>query len=200
MNESLKRWPSLVGKEAPQLFNVRFRESIPDAANTMNAWAEICSTERSALLAEALRLGGRLRLQVRGESMLPALWPGDIAAIEECRLSEVRRGDIVLATRDGRLFLHRFLRHHPAGGFTLRGDSMPKPDPAFAPHALVARLVSSAPRHRILEALSPRWCRALGFVLCYCGIARRLALRLHRRWNAPAENVDALTPASRGTA
>lgn len=166
----------------------------------MNTWAEICSTERSALLAEALRLGGRLRLQVHGESMLPALWPGDVAEIEECPLSEVRRGDIVLATRDGRLFLHRFLRHCPAGGFILRGDSMPKPDTAFTPHALVARLVSSVPGHRILEALSPRWCRALGFVLCYCGIARRVALRWHRRWDRPAENVDALTPASRGTA
>ncbi len=198
MNESLRRWPSLVGREAPPPFNVRFRENTPDAANTMNAWPEICGPERSALLAEALRLGGRLRLQVHGESMLPALWPGDIVEIEPCRMGELRRDDIVLATRNGRLFLHRFLRHCPAGGFILCGDSMPKPDPAFASSALVARMVFRTPGRRIIGALPPRWSRAFGFVLCYCGIARRLALRWHRRGSAPAEHIGTLTPASRG--
>jgi hypothetical protein len=166
----------------------------------MNVWPEICSTERSALLTEALRLGRRLRLQVHGESMLPTLWPGDIAEIEECRVNEVRRGDIVLATREGRLFLHRFLHHCPVDGFILRGDSMPQPDPVFAANALVARLVAIEPRRRIFGTLSPRWSRAVGFLLCYCGIARRLALRAHRRWNARAENAKVLAPASRGNA
>ncbi len=165
----------------------------------MNARPEIHGAERSALLAEALRLQERQRLQVYGESMLPALWPGDIAEIEACGVSEVRRGDIVLAQRDGRLCLHRFLGHSPEGGFLLRGDSMPKPDPVFPPEALLARLVFADPRRRIFSFLSPRWSRALGLLLCYCGLARRLALRWHRRWRAQ-ETREFLLSTSRGAA
>ena len=47
--------------------------------------------------------------QVHGESMLPALWPGDVVEIESCSLEDIRPGEIVLAQRDGRLFLHRFV-------------------------------------------------------------------------------------------
>jgi hypothetical protein len=165
----------------------------------MNARPEIHSTQRSALLVEALRLRGRQRLQVYGESMLPALWPGDIAEIKACAMREVRNDDIVLATREGRLFLHRFLGHCPDGGFLLRGDSMPKPDPVFPPGAFLGRLVSAAPKRRMFASLSLRWSRALGLLLCYCGTARRLALRWHHRWDAQ-ENLDRWLPASRGTA
>jgi hypothetical protein len=162
----------------------------------MNTGQEICSFERSALLTEALRIGGRLRLRVYGESMLPALWPGDVAEIEESEVKEARRGDIVLAVRDGRVFLHRFMRHLPRGGFVLRGDSMPKPDPAFASDAFVARLISIEPRKIMFRNLSPRWSRAAGIVFCYCGVARRIGLRLHRRWHTRTDNLDTLAPAS----
>ena len=165
----------------------------------MSARPEIHSAERSALLAEALQLQERQRLQVYGQSMLPALWPGDIAEVEACRVSEVRRGDIVLAHRDGRLFLHRFLGDSPDGGFLLRGDSMPMPDPVFPPEAMLARLVSAAPRRRRFGSLSSGWSRALGLLLCYCGIARRAALRWHRRSNAQ-ENFQTVLSTSRGAA
>ncbi len=163
----------------------------------MSARPEIHSAERSALLAEALRLHERQRLQVYGESMLPALWPGDIAEIEACLLSEVRRGDIVLAHRGGRLFLHRLVGHCLDGGFLLRGDSMAKPDPVFPPDALLARLVSAAPERRMFGSLSSKWSRALGLLFCYCGIARRLALRWHHRSNAQ-ENLESVLGTSRG--
>ena len=71
------------------------------------------SAEGSALVADALRRSGRLRqivrLRVHGESMLPALWPGDVVEIASCSPEDVRPGEIVLALRDGRLFLHRFV-------------------------------------------------------------------------------------------
>src|SRR6202163_1814360 len=95
------------------------------------------SAERSALVADALRrFGQSVRLRVHGESMLPALWPGDVVEIAGCSLEDVRPGEIVLARRDGRLFLHRLVGRFDGpstpNGFLLRGDSMPAPDPQFA--------------------------------------------------------------------
>jgi len=67
------------------------------------------SAAGSALVADALRGRGSLRLRVHGESMLPTLWPGEVVEIEGCPPEEVRPGEIVLARRDGRLFLHRLV-------------------------------------------------------------------------------------------
>jgi hypothetical protein len=147
----------------------------------MNALQESWNAERSALAADALHRGGRLRLQVRGESMLPSVWPGDTVEVADCQLEDIHPGEIVLALREDRLFLHRFLAHRKDGGFQLRGDSMAAPDPIFPSTGFQGRLVG------ILRAgcasplpvpLRP-WSRALGVLLCYCGIARRLALKIH---------------------
>src|SRR5208337_571164 len=113
-----------------------------DASAARSSW----SAERSALAADVLRRGGRLRLRVHGESMLPALWPGDVVEIASCSLEDVRPGEIVLARREGRLFLHRLVRRclvapGTPNGFLLRGDSMPGSDPQFPPEALLGRLV-----------------------------------------------------------
>lgn len=173
-------------------------------------------------------LPGRVRLRVYGQSMLPALWPGDVVEIESCALENVQPGEIVLAQRDGRLFLHRFLAPCPPNGFLLRGDSMPGPDPQYFREALLGRLVSrvewpapegasgldevavslkqypdtkpSADVNRSPDAkrspdtkrgvfaacrvalrleLRAKWSRAVGMVFCHCGVARRLALKLH---------------------
>ena len=52
--------------------------------------------ERSALAAASLCESGRLRLQLRGESMLPTLWPGDVVEIASCSVDDVHPGEIVL--------------------------------------------------------------------------------------------------------
>src|SRR5271157_6211990 len=108
--------------------------------NATNAAHSSWSAERSALLADVLHRGHGLRqgvrLRVHGESMLPALWPGDVVEIASCSLEDVRPGEIVLARREGRLFLHRLVRRclvapGTPNGFLLRGDSMPGSDPQF---------------------------------------------------------------------
>src|SRR5712671_4942005 len=118
------------------------------------------SAERSALVADALRRSGRLgqsvRLRVHGESMLPALWPGDVVEIASCSLEDVRPGEIVLALRDGRLFLHRFLTPCKPSGFLLRGDSMPGPDPRFPPGAMLGRLVRRVGEERDIATITQR--------------------------------------------
>jgi hypothetical protein len=165
-----------------------------------------------------LRRSGRLRqivrLRVHGESMLPALWPGDVVEVANCSPEDVRPGEIVLALRDGRLFLHRFVgRFNDAckpSGFLLRGDSMPGPDPQFPTEALLGRLVRKVDKGRAVcpAALRPgfraNWLsmkssRALGTLLCHCGVARRLALKLHSRGQASARelrNSDAVADMS----
>ncbi len=172
-----------------------------DASAARSIW----SAERSALAADVLRRGGRLRLRVHGESMLPALWPGDVVEIASCSLEDVRPGEIVLARREGRLFLHRLVRRCLAApgtlnGFLLRGDSMPGSDPQFPPEALLGRLVRRADKGRTVSAAALRpwfggkWSGAVGMLFCHCGVARRLALRLHHRWKASARELRNAEP------
>jgi hypothetical protein len=151
------------------------------------------SAVRSALVADALRRsdGSRARPLVRGkihgESMLPTLWPDDVVEIESCLPEDVRPGEIVLAQRDDRLVLHRLVGPCTPNGFLLRGDCVPGCDPQYPPEALLGRLVRSAGQGRAVSALALRpgfgvkWSRAVGMLLCHCGLARRLALKLHGR-------------------
>jgi Peptidase S24-like len=148
---------------------------------------------RSALVAEVLKRESfissdplkSVRMRVQGESMLPALWPGDIVEIAPCTISGLRAGEIVLAWRDGRLFLHRFVSRCDSGGFLLCGDSLQSPDRRFPQEALLGRLVCrvSGGRARFKSTLRPGFAakcsRTFGILLCYWGLARRVALRLH---------------------
>ena len=147
-----------------------------DLDGTPNDSSATWETERllvaGELAAESLRASGRLRLRVRGESMLPTLWPGDVVEIARCSVEEVRPGEIVLAMRGGRFFLHRIVVRCGLDGFVLRGDSMPNVDPEFSNDALIGRL-ASCPR-----SLIP-YPRVIGRLLCYCRPLRRLALRVH---------------------
>jgi hypothetical protein len=144
----------------------------------MSASASL-SPQREALALEALRRTGRLRLHLHGESMLPALWPGDMAEIGACSLNDVRRGEIVLALRDGRFFLHRFLAPREHDGFVTRGDSMPGPDPVFPADALLGKLMHVVRGgHTVSAAVRPR-SPVVGMLFCYCSYARRAALRFH---------------------
>jgi hypothetical protein len=170
--------------------------------NTTSAKPLSWSAERSALAADALRRSGHLRLQVHGESMLPALWPDDVVEIASCSLEDVRPGEIVLARRDGRLFLHRLVAPYTPNGFLLRGDSMPGPDPLFPPEALLGRLVGGAdeggavsvPARRL--GFSASCFRAVGVLLCHCSVARRLALKLHRHWKSAPREFSVSEPAA----
>jgi hypothetical protein len=185
--------------------------------NAASAERSSWSAEGSALVADALRRSGHLRLQVQGESMLPTLWPGDVVEIASCSLADVRLGEIVLARREGRLFLHRFAAHCTPDGFLLRGDSMPNPDPLFPSEALLGRLVRRADEERSVSAPALRlgfgatwfgvtwsgaewsgvkWSRAVGLLLCHCSLARRLALKLHSRWKTSRRESRNSEPAA----
>ena len=143
--------------------------------------------ERAEFVAEALRSAGCLRLRVHGREHAPRPLAGSLTVeVSPCSIQDLQIGEIVLAFRNGRLFLHRLV-HFPNLGlelgnnFILRGDSMPKPDPAYPREALLGRVVSSAESHPTFARMA--LARAAGLVFCYSGIARRLALKLHKRVN-----------------
>jgi hypothetical protein len=158
--------------------------TVADAASTpRSSW----SAEGAALVAEALRGARslhhtpRVRLRVRGESMLPSLWPDDVVEIASCSMDDLRPGEIVLALREGRFFLHRLVAPCTPNGFRLRGDSMPGCDPSYPPEALLGRFLRRLDEGQGFS--SPAFSRALGRLFCHCGVARRLALTSHRRRN-----------------
>ena|SRR3974390_1503683 len=142
--------------------------------------SESRSAARATLAVEALRQSGHLRLQVWGASMLPSLWPGDVAEVTSCVIEDVQPGQIILAFCDDRFYLHRLQRREESG-FITRGDSMPQSDPAFAASALLGKVVRVARSGRLLgdPPRAGKLARGLGRLLCYCGPARQVALRLH---------------------
>ena len=85
------------------------------------------------LASEVLHSSGRLKLKVTGSSMLPSVFPGDTVIVERTDVSGTREGDIVLVSRDGRLFAHRLLEKRTEAHASIvltKGDSMRQADPA----------------------------------------------------------------------
>ena len=135
--------------------------------------------------------------------MLPTLWPDDVVEIASCSVDDVHPGEIVLALREDRFFLHRFLGRSQANGFLLRGDSMRSPDPQYPNEALLGRLVSRADQNqsrtqrrahiqaqtRPFLSLGPL-SRAIGQLLCFCGPARSLVLKVHDRRKRDARKIQ----------
>lgn len=137
--------------------------------------------EREALAVDALRTSGRLRIGVRGASMLPALWPGDVVEIVAHSFAEVQPGEVVLISRDGRLFVHRVIARSGTDSFVARGDSMPQSDPLYDSRSLLGKIEGVVRNGRAVQSpIAPRLLhRALGFVFCHFDLARRIALKIH---------------------
>ena len=75
------------------------------------------------LALASLRASGRLRVRVAGSSMLPAIRPGDVISVRAGDPHDARPGEVVLFTREGRLFAHRVVRRS-SGALVTRGDAL----------------------------------------------------------------------------
>jgi hypothetical protein len=93
------------------------------------------------LAGEVLRSFGSLRLQVRGWSMLPVIWPGDILELERVKAGDLSPGEIVLFSRDRRLFAHRVLKSSGSAVLTC-GDTLPYADPVVPEDELLGRVAA----------------------------------------------------------
>ena len=120
-----------------------------------------------ALVSDVLRSFGRVRIRVRGSSMLPCVLPGDILAVQRQQLHDVAPGDIVLFTHENRLFAHRVVERITPGALTRGaaclvtcGDSVPENDPPVFARQLLGRVTFIIRRDRRISpaaTFSARW-------------------------------------------
>jgi hypothetical protein len=137
------------------------------------------------LLADLLRAGQSVRLEVTGHSMAPFLRPGDVLTIAPCRGASPSQGEVVaFAPREDRLLVHRLVARRE-DGLLLRGDAAPQADPLVA-RADVLGVVTRAERcgQRVRVGLGPER-RAVAW-LSRIGLLRLLGrLRAGRRAGEP---------------
>ncbi len=141
------------------------------------------------LAREAIRDSGNLRLQVSGWSMLPMVWPGDTLTVESVEMRALVEGDIVLFSRDRRLFAHRLVAKGLAdGGLVTRGDAMPVADPPLDQERVLGRVSSIHRDGRCFEParrlrLSER---AVAVLVRSSRLAARVVVGVHgirRKWS-----------------
>jgi signal peptidase I len=139
-------------------------------------------TVKCELAGEVLRSSGELRLQVTGWSMLPAIWPGDTLVLESITSDSVSEGDIVLFSRDRRLFAHRVVtKNVEHSGMLTRGDAMPAPDPVVCKDELLGKVSFIMRNGRcIAPSRSLRFSeRAIATLVRSSGFAARVAVGVH---------------------
>ena len=98
------------------------------------------------LVSDVLRSFGSVTVRVTGSSMLPCILPGDILEVQRQELHEVDPGDIVLFSRNDRLFAHRVVsctRQSDACLVTC-GDALDENDPPVFAHQVLGRVASIA--------------------------------------------------------
>lgn len=111
----------------------------------MNRREDVAETVACGLAAEVVRTFGTVCLRVLGTSMVPSILPGDLISVQRVGVSEVSKGEIVLWSREGRLFAHRVVAC--AGSLEkplliTRGDRIRHNDPPVSPNQLLGRVTS----------------------------------------------------------
>jgi hypothetical protein len=142
------------------------------------------NTLKREIAGEILRWFGTLRLQVTGHSMLPSVWPGDVLLIERCDFGQVSPGELVLYTREGKLFAHRMIC---AGAdvkgphFVTQGDAMTAPDFPVSPSEFLGRVshIVHAGKCRAPSSALSLPDKLLASAARYSTSASRLLVHLH---------------------
>ena len=111
----------------------------------MSGPQNVSTTLACGLAGEIVRTFGGVRLRVFGTSMVPSIFPGDLISVQRVDLSEISTGEIVLYSRDGRLFVHRVVAR--AGSqddprLITRGDRLSYNDPLVSSSELLGRVTS----------------------------------------------------------
>src|SRR5579863_4369657 len=136
------------------------------------------------LAGELLRSSGILRLGVTGWSMLPTIFPWDTLMIESTNGERIATGDIVLFSRDRRLFVHRVLGKSGSDRnlqIVTRGDGMLRADPPVSGSQLLGKVSFVVRDGRCLEpakrlGLSQR---AVAFTVRRSSWAARVIVGVH---------------------
>ena len=106
------------------------------------------------LATEMLRSFGEIRSVVRGASMIPTMFPGDVVVVRREKASTARLGDVMLFFRDGLFCAHRLVDKTQRGEpvrLIARGDALAKNDPPFAEKELLGRVTAVIRRGKRIE-------------------------------------------------
>jgi len=103
--------------------------------------AEVMARAGDGLAVEVLVRFGEVSLCMAGTSMVPSVWPGDVVTIRRCAIHDIEAGQIVLATRGGRLFVHRVVTLQPPH-LLLQGDALAFRDPPVSTDQFLGRVES----------------------------------------------------------
>lgn len=102
------------------------------------------------LAVEVLRGFGALRLGVTGSSMLPVIRPADTILVHPCAFEDAELHDIVLFTRERRLFAHRVVAR-TASHLITQGDGLAGPDHPVTPDELLGKVVQVRRRGKMVR-------------------------------------------------
>jgi signal peptidase I len=122
----------------------------------MNRRENMAATLACGLAGEIVRTFGEVRLRVFGTSMVPSILPGDLISVQRAAVSEISSGDIVLYSREGRLFAHRVVGcagRAEQSHLITRGDRLRYNDPPVSSSELLGRVISIGRGDQQLEPL-----------------------------------------------
>jgi signal peptidase I len=154
---------------------------------------ESVTTQACGLAGDIVRTFGEVRLRAFGTSMVPSILPGDLISIQRASLSEISSGEIVLYSRDGRLFAHRVVARagsHDDPRLITRGDRLSHNDPPVSSSELLGRVTSiqcgDGRGHRRVQpaARLNAWEQTIVRVLQSSDRATYLYLRLAGYWRS----------------
>ncbi len=145
-------------------------------------------------VVEAVRTKGVVRLRVFGTSMLPWIRSGDLLHILRTDLDRTCPGEIILFTRDGRLFVHRVIRKDQRPGLPFlvtKGDALPRADAPVTDAEFLGRVISIDRGDRRTDLQAPGQI-ALGRLLSRLSVFSRFwfpVARLAKRLLLPARGA-----------
>jgi L-amino acid N-acyltransferase YncA len=108
------------------------------------------------LLRKAL-IVAPMSLDLTGLSMYPAIRAGDRCRVAAVELDSIRVGDILLATRESRLFAHRVVevRPGPPKAWIIKGDTLMWADPPVFAEDVLGQVIAVERKGRMLDLRSP---------------------------------------------
>jgi len=107
----------------------------------MSPDSRLAESVRISLFIELLSSVGEACLCALGSSMIPAVLPGDTLRVQRCTSNDIGVGDVVMFTRDGRLFAHRVVSRK-RGTLVTQGDNLESPDAPVLDSEFLGRVVS----------------------------------------------------------
>ncbi|MBU0486939.1 MAG: hypothetical protein KKA07_05780 [Bacteroidetes bacterium] len=99
------------------------------------------TTHIQDITAELLRMKKLLRVPLGGRSMYPFMRQGDIAIVIPFEAEKIKKGDVVVFQRNGKLLAHRMLGERD-GYYRIKGDALWKADPPIPAQDVIGQIIS----------------------------------------------------------